>query len=54
MSTPATESAEGLVRAIGVRSLAVNGINLTLGAGIFALPAVVAAQLGAAARPKQP
>jgi amino acid transporter len=49
VTTPATESTEGLVRAIGVRSLAANGINLTLGAGIFALPAVVAAQLGAAA-----
>ncbi len=33
---------------IGVRSLAANAVNLTVGAGIFALPAVVASYLGAA------
>jgi APA family basic amino acid/polyamine antiporter len=40
---------EGLKRAIGVGSLAINAVNLTVGAGIFALPAVVAGQLGAGA-----
>jgi basic amino acid/polyamine antiporter, APA family len=38
---------EGLKRVIGVRSLAINAVNLTVGAGIFALPAVVAGHLGA-------
>lgn len=32
---------EGLKREIGVRALAANSFNLTVGAGIFALPAVV-------------
>ena len=39
---------EGLKKVIGVRSLAANAVNLTVGAGIFALPAVIAAYLGAA------
>jgi amino acid transporter len=39
----------GLERVIGVRALAANAINLTVGAGIFALPALVAAQLGPSA-----
>ena len=39
----------GLVRAIGPWALAANTVNLTIGAGIFALPAVVAATLGPAA-----
>jgi amino acid transporter len=43
------EKPEGLTRAIGVRRLAANAVNLTIGAGIFALPAVVAGQLGTAA-----
>jgi APA family basic amino acid/polyamine antiporter len=43
-----TEQDEGLKKVIGVRSLAANAVNLTVGAGIFALPAVVAAYLGAA------
>lgn len=38
-----------LVRAIGPWALAANTVNLTVGAGIFALPAVVAAILGPAA-----
>ncbi len=42
-----TES-EGLKRVIGVRQLAASAINLTVGAGIFALPAVVAGYLGSA------
>lgn len=41
-------SDEGLKKVIGVRSLAANAVNLTVGAGIFALPAVVASYLGAA------
>ena len=43
------ETPEGLVRAIGPWALAANAINITIGAGIFALPAVVAATLGPAA-----
>ena len=39
----------GLVRAIGVRGLTASIINVTIGAGIFVLPAVVAAGLGPAA-----
>ena len=39
----------GLVRAIGVRQLAASIVNVTVGAGIFVLPAAVAANLGAAA-----
>jgi APA family basic amino acid/polyamine antiporter len=38
----------GLIRAIGVPGLTANIVNATVGAGIFALPALVAAQLGAA------
>jgi APA family basic amino acid/polyamine antiporter len=39
---------ESLPREIGVVGLAANAINLTIGSGIFVLPAVVAASLGAA------
>ena len=45
-SAPKEEA--GLIRAIGVPGLAANIVNSTVGAGIFALPALVAAQLGAA------
>jgi APA family basic amino acid/polyamine antiporter len=38
----------GLIRAIGVPGLTANIVNSTVGAGIFALPALVAAQIGAA------
>jgi APA family basic amino acid/polyamine antiporter len=49
MQTPDPSGEEAkLIRAIGVPSLAANIVNSTIGAGIFALPAVVAAQLGAA------
>lgn len=50
MSAPVTpvEDAQ-LVRALGVPSLTANIVNSTVGAGIFALPALVAAQLGAGA-----
>lgn len=40
---------QGLVRAIGVRGLAANIVNTTIGAGIFVLPAIVARDLGSAA-----
>jgi APA family basic amino acid/polyamine antiporter len=43
----ATES--GLVRAIGPWALGTNVINVTIGAGIFVLPATIAATLGPAA-----
>ncbi len=45
--SPPKEDA-GLIRAIGIPGLTANIINSTVGAGIFALPALVAAQLGAA------
>lgn len=44
-----TTSEFGLVRAIGVRALAANGVNQIVGASIFVFPAVVAATLGRAA-----
>lgn len=50
MTTPAAGSPEAsLVRALGVRQLAASIVNVTVGAGIFVLPAAVAAGLGAAA-----
>ncbi len=50
MSAPAEPAAEAqLIRALGVPSLATNIVNSTVGAGIFALPALVAAQMGAGA-----
>jgi amino acid transporter len=42
-------SDSGLVRALGVRHLTASVINITIGAGIFVLPAAAAASLGAAA-----
>ncbi len=39
---------EGLRRVIGITSLTTNAVNLTIGAGIFALPAIVAIYIGAA------
>ena len=39
----------GLVRAIGVRALSANVVNNIVGSGIFVLPAVIAATLGASA-----
>jgi len=45
-SAPKEEA--GLIRAIGIPGLAANVVNSTIGAGIFALPAAVALQLGAA------
>jgi APA family basic amino acid/polyamine antiporter len=45
---PPTSDA-GLVRAIGARQLTASIVNTTIGAGIFVLPAVASAELGAAA-----
>jgi amino acid transporter len=40
---------EGLIRAVGVRGLTAGMINYMIGAGIFVLPALVGARVGAAA-----
>lgn len=48
-SISAARAEPALVRAIGVRTLAASIVNTTIGAGIFVLPAAVAAQIGAAA-----
>ena len=42
------ESNKGLKREIGLMGLSANIINTVIGAGIFALPAIVAAGLGSA------
>jgi basic amino acid/polyamine antiporter, APA family len=47
-ATSAPKEEAGLIRALGVPGLAANIVNATVGAGIFALPGAVAAQLGAA------
>jgi amino acid transporter len=44
---PHTNKEEGLKRVIGVAGLSLNIINVTVGAGIFALPAIVGIELGA-------
>jgi amino acid transporter len=50
VSAPAEPAVEKqLIRALGVPSLAANIVNSTVGAGIFALPALVAAQMGVGA-----
>jgi amino acid transporter len=49
MSDSSHETEEGLVRGIGTWALGANIINMVLGAGIFVLPGVVAAQIGPAA-----
>ena len=46
---PAIKQEENLIRALGVPTLTASIVNATIGAGIFVLPAVVAAGLGAAA-----
>ncbi len=43
------ETDEGLVRGIGTWALSANIMNMVVGAGIFVLPGVVAAQIGPAA-----
>ena len=49
MSNSNDSESEGLVRAIGVRALALNIINMVVGGGIFVLPGLIAVQLGSAA-----
>lgn len=49
MNDSSHESDEGLVRGIGTWALGANVINMVIGAGIFVLPGVVAAQIGPAA-----
>jgi len=49
MTEPRTSTERSLVRAIGTWALAAGVINVTVGGGIFRLPADVAAALGAAA-----
>lgn len=49
MTDPIHATDEGLVRAIGTWALGTNIVNLVVGAGIFALPGIVAAQLGPSA-----
>ena len=48
-AAPPTPSRESLVRVIGTLGLAAGIINITIGGGIFRLPANVASSLGAAA-----
>ncbi len=48
-ATPAATADSGLLRAIGLRALAANGINQIVGAAIFVVPATVGAALGPAA-----
>jgi amino acid transporter len=40
---------EGLVRTIGTRAVSLNIVNMVVGAGIFVLPGLIAAELGSAA-----
>ena len=40
---------EGLVRIIGTGAVGLSVVNLVVGAGIFVLPGIVAAELGSAA-----
>src|SRR5687767_249649 len=49
MTTPSSTAERSLVRAIGTWALAAGIINITIGGGIFRLPASVAAALGPAA-----
>ena len=49
MTEPRTSTERSLVRAIGTWALAAGIINVTVGGGIFRLPADVAAALGPAA-----
>ncbi|MSQ99538.1 MAG: amino acid permease [Xanthomonadales bacterium] len=49
MNDSSHNSDEGLVRGIGTWALSANIINMVIGAGIFVLPGVVAAQIGPAA-----
>ncbi|MBK8633996.1 MAG: hypothetical protein IPN72_10710 [Saprospiraceae bacterium] len=45
----AENNAERLKRVVGIKALATTVVNFTIGAGIFALPGLVGAELGAPA-----
>ncbi len=49
MPDTASVQEEGLVRVIGTGALGLSVVNMVVGAGIFALPGLVAAELGSAA-----
>ena len=49
MDSPGEVADTGLIRAIGVRGLSANVVNNVVGSGIFVLPGVVAATMGASA-----
>jgi APA family basic amino acid/polyamine antiporter len=49
MAVSGSEQDEGLVRVIGTGALGMSVVNMVVGAGIFALPGLVAAELGSAA-----
>lgn len=49
MAVSGSEQDEGLVRVIGTGALGLNVVNMVVGAGIFALPGLVAVKLGSAA-----
>ncbi len=40
---------EGLIRVIGTGAVGLSVVNMVVGAGIFALPGIIAKELGAAA-----
>ena len=48
-SVPVQDRDAGLVRALGLRGMTFNTVNLVVGASIFVLPATVAGVLGPAA-----
>jgi amino acid transporter len=47
IQVPAQNTSEGLKRVVGVPGVALTVVNGTIGAGIFALPAIISIQLGA-------
>ncbi len=49
MAVSGSEQDEGLVRIIGTGALGLSVVNMVVGAGIFVLPGLVAAELGSAA-----
>jgi amino acid transporter len=44
---PNEKGSEGLLRVVGMKAVATSVVNFTIGAGIFALPAIVGIQMGA-------
>ena len=49
MSNSSDRPDEGLIRAIGTRTLGLSIVNLVVGGGIFVLPGIIAMKLGSAA-----